>query len=266
MLALAKEKDFDIYLHTALSTFGVTDTALNAGKIKHLDDKGFPPLPNLLSTGQVTAIRQRITEITAVEGEGAGTERLSNLIDKDPIFDICFTHPRVLAAMNHVLNSDFKLSSLNSRASLPGEGLQALHADWDGGVEPGDYQVCNSIWLLVDFTQENGATRIVPGSYNSSKHPNDALDDPWAKHTEEILLTAPAGTVVIFNSHLWHGGTVNRSDSPRFAMHSYFCRRHENQQVSLNDFIGRETAARLSPAARNILDVCPDGSQSSACL
>ncbi len=229
MLALVNGKDFDIDLQTALSTFGVTDTTLNAGEIKQLDDNGFLPLPNLLSTEQVTAIRQRITEITAVEGEGAGkefrkeagSERLSNLIDKDPIFDICFTHPRVLAAMSHVLNSDFKLSSLNSRASLPGQGLQALHADWSGGIEPGDFQVCNSIWLLVDFTEENGATRIVPGSHNSGKHPNNALDDPKAPHPDEILLTAPAGTVVIFNSHLWHGGTVNRSDSPRFAMYSY---------------------------------------------
>ena len=263
MRALANEKDFDIDLQTALSTFGVTDTTLNAGEIKQLDDKGFLPLPNLLSTGQVTATRQRITEITAVEGEGAGkefrqeagSERLSNLIDKDPIFDICFTHPRVLAAMNHVLNSDFKLSSLNSRASLPGQGLQALHADWGGGVEPGDFQVCNSIWLLVDFTPENGATRIVPGSHNSGKHPNNALDDPRAPHPDEILLTAPAGTVVIFNSHLWHGGTVNRSNSPRFALHSYFTRRHHPQQLNQKEWISETTLARLSPAQRFILDL-----------
>ena len=263
MLALAKEKDFDIDLQTALSTFGVTDTTLNADENKQLDDKGFLPLPNLLSTGQVTAIRQRITEITAVVGEGAGTEfrqeagteRLSNLIDKDPIFDICFTHPRVLAAMNHVLNLDFKLSSLNSRASLPGEGLQALRADWGGGVDPGDFQVCNSIWLLVDFTPENGATRIVPGSHNSGKHPNDALDDPWTPHPDEILLTAPAGTVVIFNSHLWHGGTINRSDSPRVAPHSYFSRRQHSQQLDQKQWISETTLARLSRAQRFILDL-----------
>lgn len=125
------------------------------------------------------------------------------------MFDICFTHPRVLAAIARVLGGEFRLSSLNSRAVLPGQGLQGLHADWSGPVAPGDYYVCNSIWLLDDFTAENGATRVVPGSHRSGKVAHEVMDDPAATHPEEILLIAPAGTVVIFNSHVWHGGTRN---------------------------------------------------------
>ncbi len=125
------------------------------------------------------------------------------------MFDICFTHPRVLAAIARVLGGEFRLSSLNSRAVLPGQGLQGLHADWSGPVAPGDYYVCNSIWLLDDFTAENGATRVVPGSHRSGKAAHEVMDDPAATHPEEILLIAPAGTVVIFNSHVWHGGTRN---------------------------------------------------------
>ena len=157
--------------------------------------------------------------------------------------------------MNHVLQGDFKLSSLNSRASLPGEGLQALHADWSGAVEPDDFQVCNSIWLLVDFTEENGATRVVPGTHRSGQTPSQALDDPKAPHPDEVLLTAKAGTVVIFNSHTWHGGTVNRTDSPRYALHSYFCRRHHPQQLDQKAYLRAEIVAQMSPAARYILDV-----------
>src|SRR5690242_6293912 len=106
-----------------------------------------------------------------MEGENAGKEvhqesgtaRLSNLVDKDPIFRVCFSHPKVLAAVAHVLGGEIKLSSLNSRAALPGKGLQQLHADWGKAVNPGEYQVCNSIWLIDDFTKDNGATRAVPG-------------------------------------------------------------------------------------------------------
>lgn len=250
-------------MQAALTDLGVTDTTLTADEINFLDEQGYLPLPNILSDEQVGIFRQRLDDIAAAEGDNAGTEvhqeagttRLSNLIDKDPMFEICYTHPRVIAAMDHVLKSDFKLSSLNSRASLPGEGLQALHADWGEGVSPDDFQVCNSIWLLVDFTEENGATRVVPRSHRSGQTPSEALDDPKAPHPDEILLTASAGTVVIFNSHTWHGGTINKTDASRYALHSYFCRRHQSQQLNQKEHLSPETVSCLSPAARYILDV-----------
>jgi ectoine hydroxylase-related dioxygenase (phytanoyl-CoA dioxygenase family) len=154
-----------------------------------------------------------------------------------------------------VLGGDLKLSSLNYRAALPGSGLQGLHADWGAAVAPGDYYVCNSIWLLDDFTELNGATRVVPGSQRSRQVPKEALADPTQPHPQEVLLTAPAGMVVVFNSHTWHGGTLNRTDRPRRAMHSYFTRRDQTQQLDQKAFIRPETYARLSPAARFILDV-----------
>ena len=83
----------------------------------------------------------------------------------------------------------------------------------------------------------------------------EALADQAAPHPDEVLLTAPAGTVVVFNSHLWHGGTKNRSDQPRRALHSYFGRRSRGQQLDQKKYARPETLARLSPAARFILDV-----------
>jgi ectoine hydroxylase-related dioxygenase (phytanoyl-CoA dioxygenase family) len=161
----------------------------------------------------------------------------------------------VLAAIAHVLAGEFKLSSLNSRAALPGQGLQALHADWGKAVAPGDYYVCNSLWLLDDFTPDNGATRVVPGSQRGGKLPGDEMPDPSAPHPREVTLLAPAGTVVVVNSHTWHGGTRNISPNRRRAMHSYFCRRDQPQQLNQRQYIRPETEARLSLAARYILDV-----------
>ena len=227
-----------------------------------LDRDGFLPLPGIIPAELLDPLRDRLAELQAEEGDKAGlevhqeagTDRLSDLVNKGAIFEICFTHPRVLGAMSYVLE-DFTLSSLNARAALPGQGAQGLHADWSSGVEPGAYQVCNSIWLLDDFTPQNGATRVVPGSHRSRMTPKEGMQDPAQQHPEEIQLLGTAGTVVIFNSHLWHGGTLNRSDKPRRALHSYFCRRGLPQQLDQPKYIRPETRERLSPAAQYILGV-----------
>jgi ectoine hydroxylase-related dioxygenase (phytanoyl-CoA dioxygenase family) len=250
-------------IKTALETLGVHDDTLTQAERDTLDRDGFLPLPGILTAQQIAAFRTRLDELLAQEGDDAGkevhqeagTDRLSDLVNKGQIFEVCFTHPRVLAAIDHVLSSEFKLSSLNARSALPGQGLQALHTDWGRAVEPGEYVVCNSIWLLDDFTESNGATRVVPGSQRSGALPRDAMPDPRAEHPDEIKLLAPAGTVVIFNSHTWHGGTLNASDRPRRALHSYFCRRDQPQQLDQRKYIRPATFERLSSAARYILDV-----------
>ena len=130
--------------------------------------------------------------------------------------------PRVLAAIQAVLATSFKLSSLNYRAAKPGKGLQKLHVDWKNTVVHGQYKVCNTIWLLDDFVANNGATRIVPGTHKSNILPDEALTNPLDKHPDEILIQAPAGSVFVFNSHVWHGGTTNFTDKDRRSIHSYF--------------------------------------------
>jgi ectoine hydroxylase-related dioxygenase (phytanoyl-CoA dioxygenase family) len=228
-----------------------------------LDRDGFAVVPGVLDEAQMDPIRDRLAELSKQEGDRAGLEvhqevgtaRLSDLVNKGAVFEVFYTHPLVLAGVAHVLEGDLKLSSLNSRAALPGQGHQGLHADWGPLDLAEGFQVCNSIWLLDDFTPENGATRVVPGTHRSGQSPADVLEDPSAAHPDERLLLAPAGTVVIFNSHLWHGGTTNRTDRPRRAVHSYFTRRHQPQQLDQRAYVRRETRRRLTPAARYIVDV-----------
>jgi ectoine hydroxylase-related dioxygenase (phytanoyl-CoA dioxygenase family) len=247
---------------TALAELGVTAAALDAETREQLDRDGYAALPGVLSDAQVAAMRARLGGLLAAEGDRAGlevhqeagTDRLADLVNKSSVFERCFTDPRVLACVAHVLG-EFKLSSLNSRAALPGRGHQGLHVDWNGPVPADGYQVCNSIWLLDDFTAGNGATRVVPGTHRSGTVPRLAMPDPAAAHPDEVLITGRAGTVVVFNSHLWHGGTENRSGRPRRALHCYFTRRGNQQQLDQKKFIRPRTRARLSPAARFILDV-----------
>jgi ectoine hydroxylase-related dioxygenase (phytanoyl-CoA dioxygenase family) len=250
-------------MQDALENLGVRPDTLTQQEKDQLDHDGFLPLSGILKPEHLGSLRDRVYELLQAEGDQAGievhqeagTERLSDLVNKGAVFDICFTHPRVLAAMAHVLAADFKLSSLNYRAALPGQGHQALHTDWREPVTAGEFRVCNSIWLLDDFTAENGPTRVVPGSHLRGTLPKDEMPDPAAPHRNERMLLAPAGTVVIFNSHLWHGGTLNRTAAQRRALHSYFCRRTERQQLDQQRYARAETRARLSPAARYVLGI-----------
>jgi ectoine hydroxylase-related dioxygenase (phytanoyl-CoA dioxygenase family) len=247
---------------TALRELGVHDDTLSTEEKADLDRTGFLPLYGILTQGEVDKFNVRMAEITAAEGAEAGlevhqeqgTDRLADLVNKDPMFEVCLSHPRVLAAIHHVLGT-FKMFSLNSRAALPGQGHQGLHTDYGEPVQPGDFRVCNSIWLLDDFTPHNGATRVVPGSHLGGVLPGQAMADPADDHPDQVQLLGPAGTVVVFNSHLWHGGTHNSTDQPRRAMHSAWCRRNMEQQLDQKAYLRRSTYDRLNPAQHYLLDV-----------
>ncbi len=236
-----------------------------------LERNGYLALGQLLSTEEVQAVNRHIAALISSEGDNAGSElfdseyirhpkeagadRLADLVNKGEIFDIFYTHARVLAGINAVLGSDFKLSSLNYRAARPGQGLQKLHVDYKNAVANGGYKVCNTIWLLDDFTENNGATRIVPGTHKSTVLPAEAMDDPEQPHPDEILIQAPAGSVFIFNSHVWHGGTTNKTNKYRRSIHSYFCTTDQPQQLNQRKYITDKTKARLNRRAQEILDV-----------
>jgi len=251
-------------IRRALDEMRAHSKLISGADAARLDIQGFLEIPNALGPDQVQASRHRLAELLDEEGDDAGkevhqeagTDRLSDLVNKGSEFDVFTSNPKVLAALAFVLKGDLKLSSLNARFAKPGEGLQALHADWGRLETPGDWQVCNSIWLLDDFTTENGATRAVPGSHLwDGALPGDRMADPRDTHPDEQLLLAPAGTAFVFNSHVWHGGTLNRTKESRRAVHSYWTRRHQAQQLDQRKYARPETIARLSDAHRFLLDV-----------
>jgi len=256
---------------SVMTQLGFSSDLLSSEEKSFLDTQGYLNLGPILSEQELESIRRRVAILIAEEGEKAGVElresvfvrnkidegaeRLSDLVNKGSEFDIFYSHPKVLAAITHVLGSNIKLSSLNYRAAIPGAGLQKLHADYPEPVPERDYRVCNSIWLLDDFSEKNGATRIVPGTHLRQQLPQDVMENTMDPHPNEIILEAPAGSVVIFNSHVWHGGTTNRTTRSRRAIHSYFCRRDQPQQITQKTYILRETLERISPYAAELLDI-----------
>jgi ectoine hydroxylase-related dioxygenase (phytanoyl-CoA dioxygenase family) len=227
-----------------------------------LDTAGYVVLKNVLNPEALEQVRNRVEELYDLEGENAGSEfrkepgarRLANLVDKGEIFQRLIATPRVLTLVAHVLGDRFKLSSFNARSANPHSNeAQPLHCDAAAIADEKGFWVCNTIWLLDDFTAMNGATRVIPGSQHWQKLPQHAMADPAQSHPEETLLLAPAGAVVVMNTHAWHGGTANRTGAHRRALHAFYCRSDKPQQQYQKRLLRPETQAALSHELRQLL-------------
>lgn len=230
--------------------------------MRQLDEKGYVVLESRMSEGLLHGLRTRILELFDEEGDRAGQEfrteehahRLANLVDKGDVFIEAIALPDVLALVRHVLGGDCKLSSLNARSADPNTDVgQPLHVDMGAIPDDRGYWVCNTVWLLDDFRNDNGPTRMIPGSHKWGARPQDVLDDPLAPHPQDEFLIAPAGSIVVMNAHMWHGGTANRSASPRLAMHAFYCRRDKPQQQYQKRLLRPDVQAALAPELRYLL-------------
>ncbi len=214
-------------------------------------------MPGFLTPEQVARFNARIEELFAEEGDQSGGEfknepgasRLANVVNKGEIFVQVIQMPKVLECVEAVLGPDFKLSSLNVRSANPHNGTaQPLHVDSGELPDIHGNSVCNSVWMLDDFTEFNGALRVVPGSHRWGRKP-----EPGEKPAGEMLVTGKAGTVVVMNAHMWHGGSENFTDHQRRAMHVYYTRGDKPQQQYQKRLLSAEVQAGMSPLGRKIL-------------
>jgi hypothetical protein len=235
---------------------------MTAEQVRQIQADGVLLLRQVMDTGWLEELRAAVARQLDAEGENAGAEfrqeeharRLANLVDKGEVFRRLIVHPELLQAAEAVLGGDFKLGSLNYRGADPhSHSAQPLHCDMGMVPDRAGNAVFNSIWLLDDFTPENGATRYVPGSHIWEKLPQQVLSDPRAPYPGERLVEGSAGDVIFMNAHLWHGGTANRTAAPRRSLHAFFVRGDQPQQQYQKRLLRPETQAALSPELRRIL-------------
>lgn len=180
--------------------------------------------------------------------EGHRTVRIYNLLALHRVFERVPVHPAVLPIAEGVIGEGCLISSLSSIAIDPDEVAQPIHAD-DQLIpldKPHNPIICNSMWALTDFTEANGATRLVPGSHRR------ANPDFGGKY-ETIAAEMPKGSVLVWDGALWHGGGANRTGTRRTGIAMNYCagfiRQQENQQLG----IPREIARRFSPRLRELV-------------
>ncbi|MEM7031430.1 MAG: phytanoyl-CoA dioxygenase family protein [Chloroflexota bacterium] len=252
-----------ISIEDVLTTYGITDQTISQQHRDELDEQGFTIFHDVISPEWLKALQDKFENLMETEGDQAGIEvhqmpgirRLSDLVNKGDVFDRLYVHPLVLAATYHIIQRPFKIVSLNGHDPLLGYGQQRLHSDFGGERESGTFHQINSVWMLDDLTAENGATRLVPGSHRWPTKPQDELEDLLAPHPEEVYITAPAGSMAVFNGQIWHGSTHNHNGKQRRVYHGAFCAREHKQQTDQRAYLRPETAARISPEAKYILDV-----------
>lgn len=232
-----------------------------------MDKEGYIILPALLSSSEVEQVIARVEALWEEEGEDAGKEnyietgvrRLANLANKGDIFRKIFAHPLVLAAVETVMGPDVRLSMLNAREVPPQADIaqQPFHSDTDNSGKPDEkgFYSCTAIWMLDDFTSENGATRLIPKTHLSYKVPKEVLSDTYAPHPDEILLTGKAGDVGIFNGHCWHAGGLNRTQKPRRAILAHYLRADVPRPADRRQHLSPEAKATMSPRELEILGV-----------
>ena len=177
--------------------------------------------------------------------EGRRTLRIYNLLAYGTRFEAIPVHPEVLPVVEGVLDPGCLISSLSSITILPGERAQPIHAD-DQLIplaKPHVPTVCNTMWALTDFTEANGATRIIPGTHRFDHSP-----DLFTEY-ESIPAEMQRGSVLVWHGSLWHGGGANTTDAPRVGIAMNYCagfiRQQENQQLGLDPALVKGFPPRL---------------------
>lgn len=181
--------------------------------------------------------------------EGEHTVRIYNLLAHGKLYEGVPVHDSVLPLVEAVLDEGCLVSSLSSIAIDPGETAQPIHADDQLMPLPKPHPaiVCNTMWALTDFSEENGATRVVPGSHKAKGSPE------YGKDQESVACEMARGSVLVWHGSLWHGGGANRSQARRVGIAMNYCagfiRQQENQQLG----IAQETVRGFSRRLRELV-------------
>jgi len=214
-----------------------------------LERDGYAVVEQVLSAEGVAAARTDLQRILADtppgrdDFEGRRTRRVYALFAKTRALDSMATDPLVMTVLDHVLG-DYQLSAPAAIELGPGQAAQPLHPD-DAIYplpRPHPEVVVNVMWPLQDFTEANGATRLVPGSHRWG-------DEQPGPATPFVTAEIPAGSALFYVGSLWHGGGANTTDAPRLGVVLHYAaswlRPVENHVLAVPPEVARRLPDRL---------------------
>jgi ectoine hydroxylase-related dioxygenase (phytanoyl-CoA dioxygenase family) len=190
------------------------------------DGNGYAILPNLIPPGEAAKAREillKCSDAPLVKGLPArnpatGQRTVGSLLHRGVMFERLVQHPALMETGEALLGDDMTLSSYAARILEPGAREMGAHIDYPYWAMRGPFAVrpalmLQVIWMMQDFTEENGATLVVPGSQRRGVPPDAAA---FAK--EAVVVTGSSGSAIVSHGLLWHDTSRNRADTPRVSM------------------------------------------------
>lgn len=241
------------YRSTA-GTQAAMDQTLRQRCIEDLDRDGYTIVKDVFDADVVRRIRSECEPLFRHAGrnafEGYKTRRLYSPLDETEVLDQVVEHPIALGLLDALFQPNYLLSQLQVIDIAPGEAAQALHYDdsfypWP---RPRPHLGAATIISLDDFTPDNGATRVIPGSHRWGER------IPTPEETEAAVpAVMPAGSMLFFLGTTWHSGGQNRSDHARMAVTAQYCAPWCRPQESFLLSVSRERVAASSEHMRRLL-------------
>ena len=230
---------------------------------------GFTVLPGMLTPGECAEAQSALERLTDEERDlpgapvGAHGMQVYNLMNKARVFERVYQIPPLLRVIRHFLGDDAVLSSTQAHIVYPGAPDQGLHSDgsqtgpnYAVSAADGDRRITshvlafNVVFCISDYTRQNGATRVVPGS-----HRIDALGVPRGRVPGEFVVEAERGSVVMFNISTWHGSSEHTGDAPRYAVMTPWRRRWLRAEVDLGRMVNPDVLARAGEDGPTIFGI-----------
>jgi ectoine hydroxylase-related dioxygenase (phytanoyl-CoA dioxygenase family) len=230
------------------------DAARVDSLLHELHENGCVIIPELVPHEDMTRIKDELLPLLQHDGrnefEGFKTRRIYSVIEKTLALNPLMEHPLILSLLDRLFLPNYLLSQLQAINILPGEVRQPLHHD-DGFYpipRPRPAIGAAAIWAIDDFTEENGATRVIPKSHLWGPVEGADID-------ERLLVPAvmPSGSAIFFLGTLWHCAGPNQSDAPRMAATAQYCEPWARQQENYSLAISRERAKLCSETVQSLL-------------
>jgi ectoine hydroxylase-related dioxygenase (phytanoyl-CoA dioxygenase family) len=221
---------------------------------RELAEHGYAVLPGVLDPATVGALRDAVEETSARErADGTawfshGNQRIFMLLNRGAGFVRLAEHPVALGVAEQVLGPGLLLSSITANIACPRNSAQQLHADQQYVHEPWLHPLTvQVVWMLDDFTEANGATRVVPGSHHWGRMPTDP-------EPPSVRLLGAAGSVGFLDGRVWHGTSPNLTDGQRRrGVFAYYCAPYLRQQENVFRSLAPEVRGGLTARMRALL-------------
>ncbi|MDP2215140.1 phytanoyl-CoA dioxygenase family protein [Phenylobacterium sp.] len=236
---------------------GTFDLGAHAARIER---DGYTVLPDLLDAKALEAVRAALAphlggHLGRNAFEGYATERVYTLVARGKVFEDLTEHPQILALLDRFLLPGYLLTASQAIAIQPGEAAQSVHFD-DGFYRLPRPRPAASLSVIIaidPFTDQNGATDLLPGSHLWSDAEVEAFGRAPDAASRLMPAIMPAGSAIVFQGHMLHRGGANRSAAPRLALTNQYCQPWGRTQENYFLSVPRAQVRAMSPRLQALL-------------